>query len=91
VQDYIKRNKVKVPIERVDGAKYLFGTKLVIASIVNGALNVRVGGGYMSIEEFAQQHETNELYKIRTMSANQKKKVPKIMGELVEKYKAKTK
>ena len=35
-QDYIIKNSVKVPVVRLDGARYLFGTKLVIASIING-------------------------------------------------------
>lgn len=88
MQSYIKTNRLKVPIEQVDGARYLFGTKIIIASIQNGGLNVRVGGGFMTIEEFIVQHEGNEIFKIRTMSANQKKKIPKIMGELADKYRA---
>jgi hypothetical protein len=43
----------------------------------------------MTIDEFVTQHEGNEIFKIRTMSANQKKKAPKIMQEMVEKYRQK--
>jgi|LauGreDrversion4_2_1035121.scaffolds.fasta_scaffold2317735_1 hypothetical protein len=56
-QDYIIKNSIKVPVVRLDGARYLFGTKLVIASIINGQLNVRVGGGYMGMEEFVKSHQ----------------------------------
>lgn len=40
----------------------------------------------MTIEEFVGQHSSNEIIKIRLMSAQQKKKVPKIMNELADKY-----
>ena len=31
---------------------YMFGTKKIYAKIINGKLVIRVGGGYMSIDEF---------------------------------------
>ena len=49
---YLLTNKVKVPIKRLQESKYLFGTKVIIASIFNEGLNVRVGGGFMTIDEF---------------------------------------
>ena len=44
------------PIKRIEEGKYLFGTKKIYAKIINGKLMVRVGGGYMSIEEFVEKH-----------------------------------
>jgi hypothetical protein len=32
-KEYVIKNKVKVPIQRIDETKYLFGTKVIIASI----------------------------------------------------------
>ena len=88
-QDYIIKNSVKVPVVRLDGARYLFGTKLVIASIINGQLSVRVGGGYMDMSEFVKVNQQNEILKVRTICANQKKKVSKVMSELAAKHRAK--
>ena len=49
-------NKVNVPINRIDPSKYLFGTKVISAQIINGVLMIRVGGGFMGIEEFVDKH-----------------------------------
>ena len=50
--DWINRNGCPVPIKRLGGGYYMFGSKKIYAKIMNGNLVVRVGGGYMSIDEF---------------------------------------
>lgn len=79
LNNYIRQNKVKVPFQPLDGNKYLFGTKIIHASIINGGLSVRVGGGYMTIDELITQHSNTEIYKLRTLAAKEKKKIPKII------------
>jgi hypothetical protein len=54
--NFVKKYEVKIPLRRISENRYLFGTKQVSASIINGRLMVRVGGGYMTIEEFVQKH-----------------------------------
>ena len=44
--------------------KYLFGSKTISAKIINGKLVIRVGGGYLSFEEFVRQYAPNEIVKI---------------------------
>lgn len=46
------RNNCKVPVKRISPGKYLFGTRNIMAKIINGNLVIRVGGGYMSVDEF---------------------------------------
>ena len=41
-----------VPVKRLGDGNYLFGTKKIFAKIMNGKLVIRVGGGFMIIEEF---------------------------------------
>ena len=41
-----------MPIKRLGNGFYLFGTRKIFAKIMNGKLVIRVGGGYMVIEEF---------------------------------------
>ena len=43
-----------VQILRIKPGVYLFGTKQIICKIVNEKLLIRVGGGFMSVEEFIQ-------------------------------------
>ena len=50
--DWINNNDCPVPIKRMGGGYYMFGSKKIFAKIINGNLLIRVGGGYMSIDEF---------------------------------------
>ena len=49
---YINLTQCPVPIKRLGNGYYLFGTKKIFAKIMNGKLVIRVGGGFMVIEEF---------------------------------------
>ena len=63
--DYINRLGCPVPVKRVGPNMYNFGTKKVSAKIINGRLVIRVGGGYMGIEEFMMYYGQQELAKIQ--------------------------
>lgn len=43
---------------------YQFGTKRVNIRVENNKINVRVGGGYLSIDEFLDQYTPTELEKL---------------------------
>lgn len=45
----------------------MFGTKKILAKIINGKLVIRVGGGYMNAEEFIRQYGWLEMVKIKKM------------------------
>mmetsp|Transcript_1476 Transcript_1476/g.992 ORF Transcript_1476/g.992 Transcript_1476/m.992 type:complete len:92 (+) Transcript_1476:425-700(+) len=47
---------INIPIKRLGGGYYMFGTKKIFCKIINGKLVVRVGGGFMGIEEFIMQY-----------------------------------
>ena len=49
---YINLTQCTVPIKRLGNGYYLFGTKKIFAKIMNNKLVIRVGGGFMVIEEF---------------------------------------
>lgn len=53
---FLNINNCPVPIKRLGGGYYLFGTKKIYAKILNGRLVIRVGGGYMVIDEFIQTY-----------------------------------
>jgi hypothetical protein len=54
----------RVPIKKLYEGYYLFGTKKIYAKVMNGKLVIRVGGGYMIIEEFIATYEEPELIKL---------------------------
>lgn len=54
--EILNRLGINIPIKRLGNGYYLFGTKKIYCKIINGKLVVRVGGGYMGIEEFITQY-----------------------------------
>ena len=53
-----------VKVVRTGQGKYMFGTKSVMAKVINDKLVIRVGGGYMGAEKFIQQYGPMEMAKI---------------------------
>lgn len=49
----------------------MFGTKKIYAKILNGKLVIRVGGGFMIIEEFIATYAEAEMNKINKMTDEQ--------------------
>ena len=62
---YINFNTWPVPVKRLGGGYYLFGTRKIYAKIMNGRLVIRVGGGYMVIDEFIATYAEVELQKMK--------------------------
>jgi len=53
-----------VPVARLGNNLYTFGSKKIYAKIINGSLVIRVGGGYMGIEEFMMHYGQQEMQRI---------------------------
>ena len=64
INNYPDRNKLKIMFMRTSEGVYEFGSKRVNVRIEKGRILIRVGGGYMSIDEFLDQHTPCELEKI---------------------------
>ena len=60
-QDYMSGMNLNLRISRLGGGFYMFGTKKIYAKIMNNKLVVRVGGGFMGIEEFISTYGESEL------------------------------
>lgn len=65
---YINIANCPVPIKRLGGGFYLFGLKKIYAKIMNGKLVIRVGGGYMIVEEFISSYAQAELNKLEQLA-----------------------
>ena len=62
--DWLARSGCKVPFKKLGGGYYIFGTKKVYAKILNSQLVIRVGGGYMGMEEFIATYGESEMNKV---------------------------
>lgn len=45
-----------LPAKRLGGGYYILGSKKIYCKIMNGRLVVRVGGGFMGIEQYVEQY-----------------------------------
>lgn len=57
------RPHLKLLFRRVSEGVYEFGSKKVTMKLENNFLKVRTGGGYLTIDEFAEQYLPIELNK----------------------------
>lgn len=59
------RRGCTVETKRISAGIYMFGTRQIIAKIVNNKLMIRVGGGFMTIDEFITQYGPIEMLKFQ--------------------------
>jgi hypothetical protein len=64
INNYPDRQKLKIMFMRESEGVYQFGSKRVGVKVDKDKINIRVGGGYLSIDEFLDQYTPAELEKI---------------------------
>ena len=64
INNYPDRQKLKIMFMRESEGIYQFGTKRVYVKIDKEKINIRVGGGYLSLDEFLDQYTPVELEKL---------------------------
>lgn len=64
---YLNKAKLTIEVQRISASNYMFGTKKILAKVINGRLVIRVGGGYMNAEEFIEQYGKIEVMKMMKM------------------------
>ena len=61
INNYPDRQKLKIMFMRESEGVYQFGTKRVMVKCVKDKIEIRVGGGFLSIDEFLDQYTPTEL------------------------------
>lgn len=64
INNYPDRTKLKIMFMRESEGVYEFGSKRVWVKVDKDKINVRVGGGFLSIDEFLDQYTPMELERI---------------------------
>ena len=64
INNFPDRNKLKVMFMRQQPGVYEFGSKRIGVRVEKGKIIIRVGGGFLSIDEFLDQFTAVELEKI---------------------------
>ena len=61
INNYPDRKKLKIMFMRESTGVYEFGSKRVAVSVQRDKIQIKVGGGYLSIDEFLDQYTPSEL------------------------------
>lgn len=72
INNYPDRSRLKIMFQRESEGIYLFGTKRVNIRVDNNNINVRVGGGFLSIDAFIEQYTPSEIEKMLRMDSTKK-------------------
>lgn len=64
INNYPERAKLKIMFMRESEGVYQFGSKRVAVKVEKDNIKIRVGGGYLSIDEFLDQYTPVELEKL---------------------------
>ena len=64
INNYPDQKKLKIMFMRESEGVYQFGTKRVCVKCVKEKIEIRVGGGFLSIDEFLDQYTPVELEKL---------------------------
>jgi hypothetical protein len=64
INNYPERSKLKIMFMRETSGVYQFGTKRVQVKVERDNIKIRVGGGYLSIDQFLEQYTPQELEKL---------------------------
>lgn len=69
INNYPERSKLKIMFMRESEGVYQFGSKKVAVKVEKDNIKIRVGGGYLSIDEFLDQYTPVELEKLERNDA----------------------
>ena len=64
INNYPDRQKLKIMFLRESEGVYEFGSKRVMVKVERDKIQIKVGGGYLSIDEFLDQYTPAELEKL---------------------------
>ena len=59
----VEEANIGLRVKRLQEGKYQFGSRNILAKIINGRLVIRVGGGYTGVYEFIEQYGKIEMLK----------------------------
>ena len=64
INNYPDRQKLKIMFMRESEGVYEFGSKKVYVKVEKDKIRIKVGGGFLSIDEFLDQYTPAELEKL---------------------------
>ena len=83
--DYLnlRDDPLLVPFTRESAGVYLFGTRRVLVKFERGKLSVKVGGGFLPIEDFIAAYSDSEVEKLNSRNTETSPRMKKFMAKWV--------
>ena len=85
INNYPDRKKLKIMFMRESEGVYEFGSRKVMVKVERGKIQIKVGGGFLSIDEFLDQYTPAELDRLDRADPlrrfSEKVAVQKIVGD----------
>ena len=85
INNYPDRKKLKIMFMRESEGVYEFGQRKVMVKVERGKIQIKVGGGYLSIDEFLDQYTPIELERLERTDPlkrfNEKVAIQKTLGD----------
>ena len=85
INNYPERHKLKIIFIRDSEGIYKFGSRRVLVKVERDKIQIKVGGGFLSIDEFLDQYTPLELEKLERRDPlkriSEKTIIPKIAVE----------
>ena len=75
LEEFMQMNRLPIKFVRIGEGLYTFGSKKIFVKVLNERLVIRIGGGYMFIEQFIKMHANHELNKLKNMKENEIKDI----------------
>lgn len=87
INNYPDRQKLKIMFMRESSGVYEFGSRRVMVKVDREKINIKVGGGFLSIDEFLDQYTPQELEKLERKDPlkrfSEKVAIQKVLGDKV--------
>ena len=85
INNYPERSKLKIMFMRESAGVYEFGSRRVMVKVERDKIQIKVGGGFLSIDEFLDQYTPVELEKLERRDPlkrfSEKVAIQKVLGE----------
>ena len=87
INNYPDKSKLKIMFMRESEGVYQFGSRRVMVKVDRGKISIKVGGGFLSIDEFLEQYTPTELAGLNRqdplMRFSEKVAVQKTIGDKI--------
>jgi hypothetical protein len=74
---------IRIPVRIISKDRYLVGTKVRLAVILNDTITFRVGGGFMSFKEYMAKYADAEIARIKLKIVQTDSNLESVVNQMI--------